>query len=280
MSINEHPLLNLDHLHFPEGLLGLEEWKLFSLQQTPDMAPVAILHCTDEQRIRLIVADPHTWFPTYAINIPASVLKKLDVLNVAQLTTLVIINVEPDPFSVTANLVAPLLINLKSKIGVQVVLENSPYIPRQPLTMQTKMITFKEGIAGLEEYHQYILQTVDELRPIKLLVCEDQPRIYFPVIDPWIIYPDFKPILVPENTKLMETDLEHDFDWLVILTIKDEPFEVTANLIAPILISKKDSTAYQVILSNSSYKANEPVKKYDADAILKEAKKSEPDKKE
>lgn len=268
MNLSENQLLNLDHVRFPEGLLGLEEWKLFSLQQTTEMSPVAVLQCLDEQRISLIVADPHTWFSGYSTEIPQSVLQILEVQKGEDLITLAIITVDPDPFAVTANLVAPLLINPSKKIGIQCVLENSPYLARQPLTMQTKMISLKEGIAGLEEYHQFVVQTIDELRPIKLLVCKEQPRISFLVVEPWLIYPDYQPQLSTEDREFFGNGQDDDLEWLSILNVKNEPFEITVNLLAPIVINPKTGSARQVILSKSGYTTTQPLKTFDVNAVM------------
>jgi hypothetical protein len=69
-----------------------------------------------------------------------------------ELILLAIINVESQPFSVSANLMGLLLINQENGLGMQLVLHDSPYLARQPLTLKTMKLFMEDGLLGLPEW--------------------------------------------------------------------------------------------------------------------------------
>lgn len=270
MTDSQFTLLNIEKIHLPDGLLGLPEWKHFKLQQTLDMVPVALLHCEEEPRVSFIVADPISWFAQYKAEVTPEDLKFLKAKSKEELYILSIVNVEADPFLVTANLLSPILINPTSKLGKQIVLHGSPYLAKQPLTLRTVAIRLEEGLLGLPEWKNFCLQIVNELLPIKLLVCLDEKRISFPVVDPSLLDENYKPKLSTEDKKFLGGGAAKDMEYLVILNVHDDPFKITANMKAPIAINNKTGRVRQVILSATDYQPNYPLKTMDLSAeVLK-----------
>lgn len=267
MANNPPTLLNLENIRFPNGLAGLPEWKNFSLHQTVDMMPIAILQCKDEERVSFIVSNPAGWFPTYRFDVLDDDMKLIKAKDVADLIVLAIINVETDPFAVTANMLAPLLINPKSKLGVQVVLHKSPYLARQPLTMKTMGIRLEEGLMGLPEYKEYILQIVDELMPVMLLVSHDEHRISFPVVNPWLVDADYAPKLSKEDQMALRVGSQDELAWFAIVNVNNDPVEITVNLKAPIVVNPRTGEARQVLLSQSGYQTMQPIKMLDVSKL-------------
>jgi flagellar assembly factor FliW len=50
-----------------------------------------------------------------------------------------------------------------------------------------KVISFKKGLPGLENLHEYVLLTPDDLYPIYILQSVKEPGILLPVINPFDI---------------------------------------------------------------------------------------------
>jgi flagellar assembly factor FliW len=264
-----HLLLNIDDISFPDGLNGLSEYKHFKLVQTVGMMPIALLHSLDEELISFIVANPRTWFPFYRVEIGPDDLKSLEVEKPESILVLAIINVEAEPFDVTANLLAPLFINPIKKIGLQKIQKNSPYLARQPLTLKTSKYFFPEGLLGLPEYKNFVLHTAEELAPIQLLVCKEEAHISFPTVDPFLIDGDYRPKLSIEDRDFLKVDDDSDIEWRVLLNIQNEPFQVTANMMAPLAIHAKLGIVKQVVLSQSGYQAAFPIPSIDINTVLK-----------
>jgi flagellar assembly factor FliW len=256
-------LLNMEKVTFPGGLIGMPELKNFSLQQTADMMPIALLHSQDASGLSLIVANPAAWYPEYGFDVSDEDMAAIKASSVDDLVILAIINVDADPFQVTSNLVSPILINPKEQLGVQIVLHNSPFMVQQPLTVKTMEVSIPDGLIGLPSYKNFILQIVEELLPVMLMVCRDEKRISFPMIDPSLINPDYSPKLSAEDLSLLGIAREGDASWFSILNVQNDSLEVTANLMAPIAINPTSGVGRQVILSKSGYKAAHPIKTVD-----------------
>ncbi len=260
MDNQEVYLFNIEEIEFPNGLVGLSEWKNFSLQQSKDIIPVALLHSLDEKGLSYIVADPRGWFPQFQLDVPDEDWNILQVEQEEDLILLSIINVESDPFLITANLIAPILINKKNKIGVQTILHNSSYMANHPLTLKTKNVHLKEGLLGIPEWKNFVFQEADELSPVKLLVSKDSANVSFPVIEPFIIDNQYKPdINNPDDIEALgKVELEK-YSWYVILNITNEPFSVHANMKAPIAIDPITGEGRQVVLMGDSYERAYPL---------------------
>lgn len=243
-------LYNIDEILFPNGLEGFPGWKNFRLQQTVEMMPIALLHCLDEDNLSFIVANPRTWFPMYQVNAPQEDLKPIDAEKLDELILLAIINVESQPFSVTANLMGPLLINRENRLGMQLVLHDSPYLARQPLTLKTMKLFMDEGLLGLPEWKSFVLQSADELAPVQLLACHNEPEVSFPVINPLLIDPKYRPDISDDDAKALEIGDLSDLEWLVMLNVKQNPFEITVNMKAPVVYNPYTGIARQIILAN------------------------------
>ncbi|MCE1255166.1 MAG: flagellar assembly protein FliW [Anaerolineae bacterium] len=261
-------LLNLGDLTFNEGLIGLPELKHFVLQQSSDMMPIALLHSKEENGLSFIVADPNSWFPEYKFDISDEEMAAIKAADVKDLTVLVIINVSSDPFQVTANMISPLVINVQSKLGIQLVLERSPYMARHPLTLKTMSVTLKEGLLGIPEWKNFVLQIVDEFMPVMLLASQDARMVSFPVTDPWLIDPAYNPQLSEEDKAYLSSENEKELAWFVILNVQSDPLQVTANMMAPIAMNPRLNLARQVLLAKSGYPTTRPIKMIDPNTIM------------
>jgi flagellar assembly factor FliW len=81
----------------------------------------------------------------------------------------------------------------------------------------------------------------------------DDGSVAFVVINPFIIKPDYKPIIQDNDVELLEVESPEDVILMSIVTIRSDPFRVTANLRAPIVINLKKRLAKQIILDKSDY---------------------------
>ncbi len=103
---------------------------------------------------------------------------------------------------------------------------------------------FPEGLYGYKEYKDYVMWGGEKYRPFKLLISVDDPNLFFPLINPKILIPDYKP-------KIKDI---RDWEFMyTIVTIGSSQEDVTVNMRAPILLSRKDRWGKQVILTDSNY---------------------------
>lgn len=246
-------------LDFPAGLIGCPEWRRFRLLQDRDAAPIAVLECLDQPELSFLVVDPRLWVPGYTLGEAAEALAAAGFPDPAALTPLAILNVQAEPLQVTANLLGPLAIDLASGQGVQVVLTSGPYSAEQPVTLLEQQIHLPEGLIGCPDWRSFLLRRAEEMRPVKILVSLDQPGLSLPAIHPELIAPGYQPRVSEDDAAALGLNNASDLDWLVLLTIVNEPFRVTANLLGPIAFNKRTGVARQVVQSGAGYPVAQPI---------------------
>lgn len=106
-----------------EGLIGCEMWREFVLEAPPDLAPLMYLHSLDQADLTFIVTHPRYILPLYHVDLSESDKKDLGNPTPAELATVVIINSarRGEGQVVTANLLGPIMINLTTGSGRQVI---------------------------------------------------------------------------------------------------------------------------------------------------------------
>jgi flagellar assembly factor FliW len=123
---------------------------------------------------------------------------------------------------------------------------------------ESKIIEMRAGIIGFEHLKKYVLHIQDEKNPFWWLQSLDEGSIAFVVINPFAAKADYEPVIDDNDTKLLEIKSADDVVLLVIATIRQNPFSVSVNLRAPIVVNARKKIAKQVILEDPAY----PVRYY------------------
>lgn len=120
---------------FPDGLLGLPNCQHFSLAPYKpadgSVSPFFLLQCQDDPGVSLPVLDPRLLLTDYRLPLAADVLAYLDANTDEELSILAIVTLRDQLEDVTMNLQGPLVLNLGSQLGLQLVIEQFPV--RYPL---------------------------------------------------------------------------------------------------------------------------------------------------
>jgi flagellar assembly factor FliW len=113
---------------FSPGLPGWSQFHRYVLVERPEESPFLWLQCVDNPDLALVVIDPAEVVAQYQVAASSAFLIELGVEGLPDLRVLVILTIPPGrPREMTANLAAPLLINLRDRRGRQVVLEDPKY---------------------------------------------------------------------------------------------------------------------------------------------------------
>ncbi|MBQ9904018.1 MAG: flagellar assembly protein FliW [Synergistaceae bacterium] len=116
-----------DVLFFPRGIPAFETKHEWILAGSDDSA-VKWLQSLDDGDLALPVTSPDAVQPDYNARIPEDELKLIGSVNPSDLALLIVVSIpESAPWNMTANLRAPILINLKSHKAVQVIALNEEY---------------------------------------------------------------------------------------------------------------------------------------------------------
>ena len=116
-----------DVLFFPRGIPAFENMHEWILAGNEDSA-IKWLQSVNDGDLALPVTSPDAIQPDYNARIPEDELKMVGSVNPADLALLIVVSIPPAaPWNMTANLRAPILINLKTHKAVQVIALNEEY---------------------------------------------------------------------------------------------------------------------------------------------------------
>lgn len=130
-----------DVIEFPWGLpgfAGLHRFLALSLEEQPNFV---WLQSVEDPSVALPAADPWQIFSDYEPRLPVYATETLELRNSEDFTILCVVVVTKDAKEMSMNLMAPIVVNLKTNRARQVMLENSHYpikaaIPRKSLEAQ------------------------------------------------------------------------------------------------------------------------------------------------
>lgn len=119
-------------IHFKEGIFGLEHLKRMIVIILEQTKPFYWLQAIDED-ISFPVISPFEIDSGYSPIIDDSVFEKIDLKNETDLLVLSVAVIPDDIKRMTANLAAPILINIADNYGCQVLIEKGDYDIRHPI---------------------------------------------------------------------------------------------------------------------------------------------------
>ena len=117
-----------------QPLAGFPEHRRFALARLDETGVVCRLRSLDDPDLSFVVAPPQAFFPRYAPEVDESVTSDLGVLDDSDLLALVILTLGETPAEATANLLAPVLVNHRTRQAGQYVLTDVDLPIRAPLS--------------------------------------------------------------------------------------------------------------------------------------------------
>ena len=125
---------DVPHLTFASGLPGFPGPRRFTLiGWGAEDGPYRVLVDVEDSRVRFLVVPPQVFFPDYAVELDDVIAAKVHLDDAADCLVLVIVTLGARAQDATANLLGPVVINLRTLEGVQAVLADSEHDTRVPL---------------------------------------------------------------------------------------------------------------------------------------------------
>ena len=112
--------------NFEDGIPAFEDACNFIIITNDDMQPFLYMKSLDIEELGFVCVDPFLIKKDFVVKIPAADLVKLELEDASDALVLSFVTVYSDPKDNTANLLAPLVINLKNRKGRQIILEKYP----------------------------------------------------------------------------------------------------------------------------------------------------------
>ncbi|MBN2688599.1 MAG: flagellar assembly protein FliW [Deltaproteobacteria bacterium] len=118
---------------------------------------------------------------------------------------------------------------------------------------ESRIITMRGGILGFERLKRFVLLTQHDNIPFSWFQSVDDGSVAFIVTNAFMVKVDYSLVLSDSEVELLEIASVEDVVPMVIVTIRSEPFEITANLRAPVVINIARRLARQIVLQDSDY---------------------------
>jgi flagellar assembly factor FliW len=131
-----------DVIEFPEGILGFADLRKFVLLDDPNDEIFAWLQSCEIPQIAFPVLEPELFAQNYQVALTKHDLESLSLQKQEKTRSFSIITIPDDPTQMTANLKAPIVINIEKRIARQIVLQDNNLAIREPIfaKLQTRVV--------------------------------------------------------------------------------------------------------------------------------------------
>jgi flagellar assembly factor FliW len=119
---------------------------------------------------------------------------------------------------------------------------------------EDKVVHFAEGIPAFEDEHEFVIVPYDEESPYVFLQSLTTPDLAFLMTVPFVFFPDYAFELDDENQGKLNLYKQEDMLIYTLITVNGgQVQDMTANLMAPVVINTANMQARQIVLDRSSY---------------------------
>lgn len=141
MEIDEKEIIR-----FEQGIPGFIEEKQFVVIPFGDEeTPLNVLQSLNTHTLAFVIVNPFLFFKDYEFNITEPITNQLQLNDEKEIAVYVILTVQ-DPFEkTTANLKAPIVVNVEKGYGKQIVLNDEQYFTKHKLINEPLSVIKGEG---------------------------------------------------------------------------------------------------------------------------------------
>lgn len=128
IDVSEDKIIN-----FPQGIPGFSDEKSFAFLLYQEGSPFGFLQSLNEANLTFLVVEPFTFFPKYDFEVDDEITAQLGLSTENLPEVFNVVSVRGKTEEMTANLLAPIIINWRDQRGMQIVLEKTFYTTRHRL---------------------------------------------------------------------------------------------------------------------------------------------------
>jgi flagellar assembly factor FliW len=122
-----------------------------------------------------------------------------------------------------------------------------------------KVITMERPILGFESLQTFCLIEMEEVAPFLWLQSTEDPSVAFLVFNPVLLFPNYRIEINSREIAELEVAEASHVEVYVVVTIPDDPRQMSANLQGPILVNTRRNKAKQLVLVNSEYRVRHSI---------------------
>lgn len=117
---------------------------------------------------------------------------------------------------------------------------------------ENDIIAFEEGIVGFNSLKKFVILDDPNDEIFAWLQSCDTPDIAFPVLEPELFNQNYKLNLTKSDLEALKLQKNETTVVFSIVTIPDDPTQMTANMKAPVVINKKLRLGRQCVLQDNN----------------------------
>ena len=119
---------------------------------------------------------------------------------------------------------------------------------------EEKIVHFEDGIPAFEEEHEFVIIPYDEESPYVFLQSLATPDLAFLMTMPFVFFSEYEFELDDESQAKLGIEKQEEMLIYSLLTIPGgKVSDMTANLMAPVVINTTNMQARQIVLDKSRY---------------------------
>jgi flagellar assembly factor FliW len=123
-------------IRFPWGLPGFAALRRFLVISVDGEEGYIWLQSLDDRSVAIPLCDPWSLFEDYEAPLPPYAKQSLEIQTADSFCVMCVLVAREGGAETTINLLAPIIINLETRVGRQVTLENQRYSVRTPVIRQ------------------------------------------------------------------------------------------------------------------------------------------------
>lgn len=123
---------NKEIITFKKGIPGFDGLNKYVVKDIED-SPFKLLQSIEDVQIGFVLISPFDVEEKYEIKLNDDMVKKLDVKEPTDVALYSIVTLSSKIENITANLKAPLIINIKENLGEQFIVDKEQYKTKHPL---------------------------------------------------------------------------------------------------------------------------------------------------
>ncbi len=126
---------------FHDGLPGFEDYKKFVIIKSEGLeVPFYWMQSAEKEDLAFVLLDPFVFKKNYSFELNKTVVDKLVIEKPEDVAVFSVVVIPEDISKMTANLLAPIVINIKSMQGKQVVLDSNEYHTKHLILEEMKNV--------------------------------------------------------------------------------------------------------------------------------------------
>ena len=119
--------------------------------------------------------------------------------------------------------------------------------------MDNAQITLTQGLLGLETYTKFRFQPFEEGTPFYTLQSLESSELSLIVMDPALLVEDYAFDLSDDDVAELGITEPDEVMVMVVLTVPENPQDMTANMLGPLVLNRTTNRGKQVVLHGTDW---------------------------